>query len=257
MVASVSEQGYNRFVWEQLDGPELGPLAGNGSAGISFDAVYAGEYSFRLTASDSVGNQQQDTFNISVSSAGSGSQVQLRADRAVTEGAEFSLRLNASRLTGSVNSWSFKQLSGPYASLQEDDSGEPVLFVTAPRVSRDEVLTFQATLETTTGSFSDIAYVVVQDRPDATSEYFCDGDGEYCATSAPLNNVYSYRTGSPYRNFLADCVYSNQLQDDNLCTLGRLPVIGMQSSAPTVDQIMDHVLVSHDWMGERFETFLT
>ncbi|WGL16259.1 hypothetical protein PVT68_16000 [Microbulbifer bruguierae] len=256
VVATLSAQGYTRFEWEQLAGPSLGDLAGNGTGGISFDVRTSGNYSFRLTASDRNGNSVQDTFDISVSPDSNNGQVQLRADRAVSEGAEFSLRLNATSYNGSVNSWHFEQLSGPSASMEEDDSEQPVLFVTAPQVTGDQVLTFKATLETSAGSYSDIAYVVVQDRPEVTSEYFCLGDGDYCGTTAALNNVYSYRADSPYRDYLADCVYSNQLGDDSLCTLEKLPVIGMQSGAPTVDQIMDHVLVSHDWMGARFEQFL-
>ncbi|WP_226702016.1 hypothetical protein [Microbulbifer elongatus] len=257
IVGSLSEMGYTRFEWEQLAGPNVEPLAGNGTAGISFDARSSGNYSFQLTASNSEGEQQVETFDISVSAGSTGSRVQLRADRAVSEGAQFSLRLNASQLSGSNPTWSFAQLSGPDAILETDDSEEPVLFVTAPKVTGDQVITIQATLETTTGAYTDIAYVVVQDRPEITSEYYCDGDGDYCAKSLALNNVYTYRDDSPYRDYLADCVYSNQLSDENLCTLGELPVIGMYTNSPTVDDIMDHVLVSHDWMGERFERFLT
>ena len=257
VVASLDERGYNRFEWEQLSGPDVMPLAGNGTAGISFDAVFSGEYRFRVTASNPEGSSVQDTFNISVAPSSASTRVQFRADRAVSEGAEFSLRLNASEYTGYVNSWHFEQLSGPLADMVEDDSDHPVVFVTAPRVSGDQVLTFRAILETSAGTFSDTAYVVVQDRPEANSDYFCDGDDEYCAKNAPLNPVYSYRADSPYRDVLAGCVYSNQLNDNNLCTLRTLPPIGLVSSAPTVDQVMDHVLVSHDWMGERFERFLT
>ncbi|WP_078084331.1 hypothetical protein [Microbulbifer mangrovi] len=257
VVASLSEQGYNRFVWDQLAGPDVEPLAGNGSAGISFDAVFSGQYSFQLTASNPQGDQQTATFDISVgSAASSGTRVQLRADRSVSEGAEFSLRLNASESSGANPSWEFNQVSGPTAQMYEDDSGQPLVFITAPEVTGDQVLVFEGTLTTSAGSFTDIAYVVVQDRPEVTSEYFCDGDGDYCAKSSPLNNVYTYRANSPYRDYLADCVFSNQLVDESLCTLRDLPAIGMQSSAPTVDQIMDHVLVSHDWMGARFERFL-
>ncbi|QIL89999.1 hypothetical protein GNX18_09715 [Microbulbifer sp. SH-1] len=256
VVASVSERGYNRFRWEQLSGPALGNLAGNGTAGISFNAPYSGTYSFRLTASSPTGGDLVDTFDINVDAGNSGSRVQLRADRAVTEGADISLRLGAKLVSGDIISWRFEQISGPRATLNEDDSGQRVIFVTAPKVTGDQVLTFRGTLETTAGSFSDVAYVVVQDRPEVTSEYFCDGTGDYCATSSPLNPVYSYRADSPYGDRLAACVYSNQLGDDNFCTLGQLPVIGMENSAPSVDLIMDHVLVSHDWMGARFERFL-
>ncbi|MBY6190421.1 hypothetical protein KUV22_08325 [Microbulbifer agarilyticus] len=256
IVATLSEQGYTRFQWEQLAGPVVTPLAGNGTAGISFDTAFSGEYSFQLTASNEDGDQVQGTFDMSVAPNSDHTRVQLRADRAVSEGADFSLRLNLTEYSGSVNSWRFVQESGPQADLVEDDSGEPVIFVTAPRVNSDQVMRFRGEVETSFGTYSDVAYVVVQDRPEVTSEFFCDGDGEYCAKTSPLNPVYSYRSDSPYRDALAQCVYSNQLTEESLCSLRTLPIIGLTSNAPTVDQIMDHVAVSHDWMGERFERFI-
>ena len=255
IVASFSKQGFQRFEWEQLSGPAV-PLPGDGTAGISFDVPASGNYSFRLTATNIDGSTVAETFDLSVAGTSGSTQVQFRADRAVSEGAEFSLRLNATKYVGTVNDWSFSQVSGPAATLQVDDSEQPVVFVTAPNVNVDTVLTFEAALETTEGTFTDLVYVVVQDRPAVTSEYFCAGSGQYCASDSPLNNVYTYRADSPFRERLASCVFSNQLDDNNLCTLTELPLIGLRSSAPSVDLIMEHVLVSHDWMGERFETFL-
>ncbi|WP_299596106.1 hypothetical protein [uncultured Microbulbifer sp.] len=257
IVGSVSDMGYARFQWEQLAGPNVEPLAGNGTAGISFDAANVGDYRFQLTATHRNGDQVQETFDVSVVPGSTGTRVQFRADRAVSEGSQFSLRLGYTQISGGYRDWSARQLSGPDAILETDDSGEPVLFVTAPQVDGDQVITIEGTLETTTGSYTDTVYVVVQDRPQITSEYYCDGEGDACAKSLALNNVYSYRADSPYRDYLADCIYSNQLNDDNLCTLNELPLIGMKSASPSVDLIMDHVLVSHDWMGERFERFLT
>ncbi|MCA0892907.1 hypothetical protein [Microbulbifer agarilyticus] len=259
IVATLSEQGYTRFQWEQLAGAEVTPLAGNGTAGISFDTAFSGEYSFQLTASNEDGDQVQGTFDMSVVPNSDHTRVQLRADRAVSEGADFSLRLNLTEYSGSVNSWRFVQESGPQADLVEDDSGEPVIFVTAPRVNSDQVMRFRGEVETSFGTYSDVAYVVVQDRPEITGEFFCDtgNDDPLCGTTVPLNPVYSYRSDSPYRDALSQCVYSNRLTSNNLCSLRTLPIIGLTSNAPTVDQIMDHVVVSHDWMGERFERFIS
>ncbi|WP_288131102.1 hypothetical protein [Microbulbifer sp.] len=254
VVAAVSESGYHRFEWEQIAGPKV-PLAGQGTAGISFDAPAADTYAFSFTATNRQGDSVSDTYSLWVSPGDDDVRAHLRADRAVSEGAEFSLRLTASGLYTEPDDWSIRQVSGPTATVEFDDY-EVVAFVTAPKVSGDRVLEFEAELQVDGRRITDTAYVVVQDRPEVTSEYFCDGSGEYCGTDSPLNNVYTYRSDSPYRDYLADCVYSNQLTDERFCTLGALPLIGMQSDMPTVDQIMDHVLVSHDWMGQRFETFL-
>jgi hypothetical protein len=43
----------------------------------------------------------------------------------------------------------------------------------------------------------------------------------------------------------------------SLCSFNQLPLLGMTTSAPTIDQIMDRVLVSHDWMAVRMREVLT
>ncbi len=40
------------------------------------------------------------------------------------------------------------------------------------------------------------------------------------------------------------------------CNLNTFPLLGMETSAPTVDDIMLRVLVSYDWMGSRFRELL-
>ena len=42
-----------------------------------------------------------------------------------------------------------------------------------------------------------------------------------------------------------------QVETNASCNFNAIPLIGMEHSAPTVDQIMDRVLVSHDWMATR------
>ena len=66
--------------------------------------------------------------------------------------------------------------------------------------------------------------------------------------------AYAYRANSPYEDVLADCILVGTTEES--CSLSVLPFIGDGASVPTVDQVMDRVLVTHDWMGERFEQFL-
>ncbi len=64
--------------------------------------------------------------------------------------------------------------------------------------------------------------------------------------------VRVYRPDAKYAAVLKDCI---ALQEDP-CTLATLPFIGQEHPDPTVANIMDRVLVTHDWMGERFEQVL-
>lgn len=46
------------------------------------------------------------------------------------------------------------------------------------------------------------------------------------------------------------------LREDEACTFRELPLIGMQTAAPTVEDVMARVVVTHDWMGGRFRELL-
>ena len=67
-------------------------------------------------------------------------------------------------------------------------------------------------------------------------------------------DVKPARVNSPYKAVLQDCAYSNTRELS--CSMDRLPLIGQEKEEPTVDDIMERVVVSHAWMGERFETLL-
>lgn len=47
-----------------------------------------------------------------------------------------------------------------------------------------------------------------------------------------------------------------RVQTNASCNFNAIPLIGMEHSAPTVDQIMERVLVSHDWMATRMRQIL-
>ena len=43
---------------------------------------------------------------------------------------------------------------------------------------------------------------------------------------------------------------------EGACTFENVPLIGMETSDPTIDDVMSRVIVSHEWMGTRFREIL-
>jgi len=70
----------------------------------------------------------------------------------------------------------------------------------------------------------------------------------------PTDTAFAYRDSSPYAGVLKRCVLVNTVAES--CTLNELPLIGNGTATPTVDQIMERVLVTNNWMGARFEDVL-
>jgi hypothetical protein len=64
-----------------------------------------------------------------------------------------------------------------------------------------------------------------------------------------------YVVDGPYADVLAGCMVVNT--GDDSCAPSTLPPLGYPDLAvPSVQDIMERVLVTHDWMGERFEVLL-
>lgn len=64
---------------------------------------------------------------------------------------------------------------------------------------------------------------------------------------------YAYNNEGAYASVLKDCVLTGTVSDS--CTLETLPFIGQEGSSD-ISAIMDRVLVTHSWMGLRFEEML-
>ena len=58
---------------------------------------------------------------------------------------------------------------------------------------------------------------------------------------------------SPISQPLMDCLVSVAT---NACNFNKVPLIGMQTNSPTIDDVMARVIVSHEWMGVRFREIL-
>lgn len=68
------------------------------------------------------------------------------------------------------------------------------------------------------------------------------------------NLLYPYNPNSPYAEVLKDCATVDKKED--ACTLQQLPFIGQNGNPVSTENIMDRLLVTHDWMGQRFAEVL-
>jgi hypothetical protein len=71
-------------------------------------------------------------------------------------------------------------------------------------------------------------------------------------TTTPPVTLSAYLSDSPYNEDITRCVI------EDICSLQTLPLVGLVTNGdtPTVDQIMNQVVVSHPWMGQRFRDLL-
>lgn len=69
-----------------------------------------------------------------------------------------------------------------------------------------------------------------------------------------IDAVYPYRANGPYADVLKRCALVEEAAD--ACPLATLPFLAQDDAPPSVDDVMSRVLVTHDWMGARFEALL-
>lgn len=242
-------------LWTQTAGAAIA-LVSDKTGAISFAAPATGVYSFQVDATDANGLADAATVNINVVAATTATRILVRNDQAVRQGGNTSLRAWPTLEAGdAVQSVTWKQTAGPAVVV---DTSDPLrALFTAPTVTPDGVLRFEATLRTTQGRVAtDEAIVLVESQAQApnANEYVFSGDH--------VSRVYAYKPAGQYAAVLQPCVYDTQLRwtnpGKNACTLSTLPFLAQDTGGnePTVAQIMDRVVVSHDWMGAAFEQFI-
>ena len=226
--------------WRQTSGPSANFLARQSKA-IAFTASDAGSYSFEVSYRQD-GNTRTATHTVDVTAGDIA--INGRLGHAVVEGNKVSLRAGLADNNQQANiRW--RQIQGPGVSFTDNNTdGDFAIFFDAPQVNQDTLLVFEVSLAN--GNASDTVSVLVEDAPAIISNAYFD---------EPVAKVVPYSANSPHANNLAACVYSNQL--NNACQLSRLPLIAQETLTPSVDDIMNRVLVSHQWMGDRFREFLT
>lgn len=248
--------------WTQVGGPASVALLSATTPAIGFDASLAGTYQFAVTYR--IGAAAPVTQNVSVTAVAPttapASSITARVDQAVRKGGKASIRARETLGAGdSVQSISWTQLEGPSVALDTSDPRR--IIFTAPEVSTDTLLRFRVTLRTANGvTDSDDVMVLVENVAQAPSDP--NNSGSYVFSDSHVSRTYAYKRTGPFASALARCSHDPALQwtggGKNLCALSELPFLHQTSGGgvPTTAQIMDRVLVSHDWMGEVFEQFL-
>lgn len=239
--------------WTQVGGPPVALLSDRTQT-ISFEPPAAGTYAFRADFIDAGGAARSVTVSVNAAAAGSAAGVVLRVDQSVRKGGKVSLRAWPALAAGETQTWT--QIDGPAVALDTTDPNR-VLF-TAPDVSVDTLLRFRVTRRTAAGATdSDDALVLVENYAQAP-----DNSSPHVFSGLHVSRVYPYKATSPFAADLVRCVYDAALRwtdpGKNACTLATLPFLHQTTGGaePTVAQIMDRVLVSHDWMGAVFEQFI-
>ncbi|MBL4910195.1 MAG: hypothetical protein JKX78_09335 [Alteromonadaceae bacterium] len=227
--------------WQQSSGSSVNFLTKQSKV-IAFTPPNAGDYSFTATFTVN-GEQKELSKTITVNS--NNSMLSARLGHAVIEGNKVSLR---AWLNNSLNkdSLTWQQIAGPTVTLTNYKQGDKAIFFTAPSVTKDTVLQFSVQANNGSTTYTDTVAVLVENGSNINTNAYFDNR---------VAKVFPYQANSTYANNLVACVYNNSLTSS--CTLGTLPLIAQQTSTPTVDDIMSRVVVSHQWMGDRFKEFLT
>lgn len=226
------------FQWQQIAGPTL-LLTNKVSPVLNFTPSDSGEYQFNVTIIGTGINIDQlvtievtDTQQMSLS---------VNTDHQVVEGNDVSVRLAS--INGQIaTNIQWCTYSDSSISLDLTQTERPLF--TAPNVSKDSIVSLKVTAELNGETLTDNVHILVTNEAGIISPYF----------DKPVARTYAYKPHSAYAAVLPKCVYSNRLE--NSCRTSQLPLVGQQTTSPSIASIMDRVVVSHDWMANNFELFL-
>jgi hypothetical protein len=238
--------------WVQTGGPAVTLLSGKTQT-IAFEPNAPGAYTFAVSFTDAAGVARTSTSTVTVAAApSSAAQLVLRGHQSVRKGGQVSVRAWPSVAESAVTSITWSQISGPPVSLNTTDSY--VASFVAPEVATDTAIRLRAVLTTNTGA-TDSAEALVLVEPytaAASSDSTALWSGDY------IGRVYPYRATGPYASALVPCVYESTQRNNVLCPLTRMPFLAQEAPGgiPSIEQVMNRVVVSHDWMGKNFEDFL-
>jgi len=237
--------------WLQTAGVDV-TLITKKSKVIAFTPTTSGSYSFEVSFTLSNGQTQTASHSITVNDAEH--KISARLGHTVLSDNNVSLRAFVDDAID-LTSVSWRQVDGTTVTFEQADSQanaqttaeqQLAIFFTAPSVTKDMLLSFEVS-GTDHNNQQHRDQVVILVEPAATinaNAYF----------EQRVATVFPYKSDSPYATELVNCVYSNRLNSS--CTLASLPLLASENNELSVDDIMARVVVSHQWMGERFQDFL-
>ncbi len=239
--------------WSQTSGEVITFYAAHSKV-IGFSPILAGDYSFQVIYTEDNSTEKTLTYDFSVEEVDS--LLTARIGHVVIEGSGVSLISYAStNIDGdSVNTDSLRwtQTEGPSVTYTDDDTnGKVAVFFDAPDVEKDTVLRFNVSGTVNGDSVSDDIAILVEHTAQSI-----ETDYRYAPFNEQVADVFLYNSDSPAGQKLIDCVYSTKARYSNSCNFNQTPLIAHVSDSPTVDEIMDRVVISHQWMGDQFKQFL-
>ena len=232
--------------WQQTSGAMVDLLAPSSKV-VGFTPTSSGDYSFEVSFNKNGSGSQTVTKSITVTDEPS--LITTRLAHEVRSENKVSLRVQLDEsINTSLVEW--LQVAGPSVSLTESNpNGQLAIFFDAPSVNQDTYISFEASVTVDGIKHADQVSVLVEPANTINANAYFD---------TRIAKVFPYNENSPYKDNLTDCVYSNTLTSS--CTLSKLPLIAKEvqntSGTPDIETIMDRVVVSHQWMGDRFKEFL-
>ena len=240
--------------WTQSSGANV-DLSSAHTAVFAFDLVEAGDYSFSVEYTTKAGTRYNETIDFT--NQAEPNQLRVRREHSVREGNKVSFKLSAPTddsgnvVAGEYGAMTWQQTTGPTVVFNSQNTNTMTQLFTAPKVTGDTVLTFTVSATHPNGEvFTDQVHLLVQDTVAVEDNLFEKYQDIITA------KVWPYNPNSKYANAIVDCVYSNSFTFANRCATAKLPLIGQQTLTPTIDDVMDRVVVSHPWMGDNFKQFL-
>lgn len=248
------DEEISNISWQQTAGEDITFYAGNSKV-IGFTPTLAGDYSFSVNYTDGNNAQQSLSYDFTVNT--DKALLTARLGHAVVEGNSVSIityaLANESGNNISQASLKWSQTAGPSVTFTDPATdGKVAVFFDAPNVDKDTLLQFTVSGEADGQTYNDNISILVE-----KSDIAVAARG---SNTSPFEDrkasVFLYNSDSPAGQKLIDCVYSNKASYANSCTFAETPLIAQITSTPTVDDIMDRVVVSHKWMGDQFKKFL-
>jgi len=250
LILYAPDSDISNILWRQTAGADLEFYAKDSKV-IGFTPAESGSYGLEVdyTIDGSTTNTISHTFTVDDNQ----SQLSVRLGHAVVEGNAVSLVSYATNDSESneidKSSWRWTQTKGPSVVFSElSTNGQVAVFFDAPNVDEDTVLKFALAGEIEGEGHTDEIAILVEN---STISVPLD-DAPFTNRVA---NVFLYNPNSPAGEQLINCVYSNNTKYDD-CNFGQSPLIAQVTTSPTVDDIMNRVIVSHQWMGDQFKKFL-
>lgn len=240
--------------WSQVSGPAVSLPAAR-TPTVAIETASTGVIRLRVDAVLFNGSATSASTDINVTAAPVGSYLTLRVDHSLRPGTDTSIRAWPVLANGeTLTSISWSQTGGPTVTMNTDN--QRVLMFKAPASTTDVALKFRATMTTSSGKVdSDDVIVSIDRQADTPNGYIFERTAR----------VHPYKLSSLYANTLARCSYDVSLfyasdSNQNLCPVNTLPLLQAEAGpggVPSVAQIMGRVLVSHDFLGANFESFIT